>query len=121
MNRDIAQASARRVIKVPLTARWSADIERMAAAAKKAGGGVIHMGNPNNPTSSITPKAELRWLAEHLPANTVLFIDEAYIQFAESQDIESGIAYVREGRSVIATRTFSKLYGCTRGIWLRAR
>jgi histidinol-phosphate aminotransferase len=68
-------------------------------------------GESNNPTSSITPKSALRWLAEHLPPDTVLLIDEAYMHFAESPDVESAIAYVREGRSVIATRTFSKLYG----------
>ncbi len=33
---------------------WSADVERMCAEAKRAGGGVIHFGNPNNPTSSVT-------------------------------------------------------------------
>src|SRR5258707_851277 len=93
----------------------SADVERLATAAKKAGGGVIHLGNPNNPTSSITPKSELRWLAEHLPPDTVLLIDEAYMHFADSQEVESAIAYVREGRSVIATRTFSKLYGMAGG------
>lgn len=111
MVRDVAEASGRSVIKVPLTTKWSADVERLATEAKKAGGGLIHLGNPNNPTSSITPKNDLRWLAEHLPPKTVLLIDEAYIHFAESEEIESAIAYVREGRSVIATRTFSKLYG----------
>jgi histidinol-phosphate aminotransferase len=111
MVRDLAAASGRSIIKVPLTTQWSADVERMAGEAKKAGGGVIHLGNPNNPTSSITPKGELRWLAEHLPPHTVLLIDEAYVHFVESQEAESAIAYVREGRSVIATRTFSKLYG----------
>jgi len=111
MARDVVEAAGGRVVKVPLTKHWSADVERLAAEAKKAGGGVIHLGNPNNPTSSITPKRELRWLAEHLPPNTVLLIDEAYIQFADSQNVESGITYLREGRNVIATRTFSKLYG----------
>jgi histidinol-phosphate/aromatic aminotransferase/cobyric acid decarboxylase-like protein len=40
-----------------------------------------------------------------------LLVDEAYIQFANPAEVESAVAYVREGRSVIATRTFSKLYG----------
>jgi histidinol-phosphate aminotransferase len=111
MTRDLAEASGKRVVKVPLSRQWSADVERMAAEARKAGGGVIHLGNPNNPTSSITPKQALRWLAENLPRDTVLLIDEAYIQFADSPDLESGIGYVREGRNVVVTRTFSKLYG----------
>jgi histidinol-phosphate aminotransferase len=110
MARDVVEAGGRRVVKVPLTKQWSADVERMAHEAKQAGG-VIHLGNPNNPTSSVTPKSELRWLAEHLPPSTVLLVDEAYIQFANPAEVESAVAYVREGRSVIATRTFSKLYG----------
>lgn len=111
MTRDLAEANGRPVVKVPLNKQWSADVERMAAEARKSGGGVIHFGNPNNPTSSITPKKELRWLVENLPVNTVLLIDEAYIQFADSVDVESGLVYVREGKSVVVTRTFSKLYG----------
>jgi histidinol-phosphate/aromatic aminotransferase/cobyric acid decarboxylase-like protein len=104
-------AAGRQVVKVQLTKQFSADVERMAHEARKAGGGVIHLGNPNNPTSSVTPKTELRWLAEHLPPATVLLVDEAYIQFANPAEVESAVAYVREGRNVIATRTFSKLYG----------
>jgi histidinol-phosphate aminotransferase len=111
MARDVVEAAGRRVVKVQLTKRWSADVERMAYEARRAGGGVIHLGNPNNPTSSVTPKSELRWLAEHLPPATILLVDEAYIQFANPVEVESAVVYVQEGRSVIATRTFSKLYG----------
>ncbi|MBZ5728708.1 MAG: aminotransferase class I/II-fold pyridoxal phosphate-dependent enzyme [Acidobacteriia bacterium] len=111
MTRDLAAAAGRPVVKVPLTAQWSADVERLADAARKARGGVIHLGNPNNPTSSVTPRAELQWLVENLPADTVLLIDEAYIQFVDSPAVESGVRYVREGRNVVVTRTFSKLYG----------
>jgi hypothetical protein len=64
-------------------------------------------GNPNNPTSSITPGTQVRWLAEHLPPNTVLLIDEAYIQFTDPAEGISGIDLVREGKNIIVTRTFS--------------
>jgi len=111
MTQDLTEAAGRSVVRVPLMKDWSADVEHMCAEAKKAGGGVIHFGNPNNPTSSITAKSQTRWLAENLPTNTVLLIDEAYIQFADPSKIESGVNLVREGRNVIATRTFSKLYG----------
>ncbi len=111
MARDVVEAEGRRVVKVQLTKQWSADVERMAHEAKLAGGGVIHLGNPNNPTSSVTGKSEMRWLAEHLPPSTVLLVDEAYIQFANPVEVESAVTYVREGRSVVATSTFSKLYG----------
>ncbi len=108
---ELAQASGRRVVRVPLMKDYSVDVERMANEAKSAGGGLLHFGNPNNPTSTITPKAQVRWLCENLPPNTVALIDEAYIQFADPAETESGVAYVRQGRNVVATRTFSKLYG----------
>ncbi len=111
MTQELTEAAGRTVVKVPLMKDWSADVERMCAEAGKAGGGVIHFGNPNNPTSSITTKDQTRWLAANLPPNTVLLIDEAYIQFADSAKIESGVNLVREGGNIIATRTFSKLYG----------
>jgi histidinol-phosphate aminotransferase len=111
MTQELTEAAGRTVLRVPLMKDWSADVERMCAEAKKAGGGVIHFGNPNNPTSSITTKDQTRWLAENLPPNTVLLIDEAYIQFADPDKIESGVNLVREGHNVIATRTFSKIYG----------
>jgi len=111
MTRDVAQAGGRQVIQVPLTKDWSADVERMAAEAARTGAGVVHLGNPNNPTSSITPKDKLKWLVEHLPASTVLLVDEAYLHFADSPEVESCIRYVKEGRNVVVTRTFSKLYG----------
>jgi histidinol-phosphate/aromatic aminotransferase/cobyric acid decarboxylase-like protein len=111
MAAELAQASGRRVVKVPLMKDWSVDVERMAAEARKAGGGVIHFGNPNNPTSSITTPAQLRWLGRNLPPDTALLIDEAYIQFADPAAVESGVNLLRDGRNVIVTRTFSKLYG----------
>src|SRR5579872_2123620 len=111
MTRDLAEAGGRRVIKVPPTATWAADVERMAEEAARNHAGVVHLGNPNNPTGSITPKAKLAWLVEHLPPETVLLVDEAYIQFADSSEAESCVRYVKDGRNVVATRTFSKLYG----------
>lgn len=111
MTAELTQASGKGVVRIPLMKDWSVDVERMVSEAQKAGGGVIHFGNPNNPTSSLPPKAKVRWLCENLPANTVALIDEAYIQFADPSQIESGVDHVHSGRSIIATRTFSKLYG----------
>jgi histidinol-phosphate/aromatic aminotransferase/cobyric acid decarboxylase-like protein len=79
--------------------------------AEKAGGGLIYLCNPNNPTSSITPKKDLAWMIDNLPPNTFVLIDEAYAHFADTPDFESALGYVRQGKNVIVTRTFSKIYG----------
>jgi histidinol-phosphate aminotransferase len=108
---EVARAMHRQVVQVPLLPDYSADVRKLAEAAGKAHGGLIYMCNPNNPTASITRKAEVAWLAENLPGDTVLLIDEAYIHFGESQDLETALPYVRQGKNVVVARTFSKIYG----------
>src|SRR5262245_1015109 len=52
-----ASANGAETVKVPLTSTFAHDLEKMLAGTK--GGGLIYVCNPNNPTASITPKAEL--------------------------------------------------------------
>jgi histidinol-phosphate/aromatic aminotransferase/cobyric acid decarboxylase-like protein len=108
---EIAAAHGNPVVKVPMTPDWAADVRKMVAEAEKARGGFIYVVNPNNPTSSITKKADIAWLVANLPANTVAMIDEAYIHFSTSPDLASSIPYVQQGKNVIVARTFSKIYG----------
>jgi len=107
----IARAHGRPVIAVPLTKGYGADVRRMAEAARQAGGGLIYICNPNNPTSSLTLRSDISWLVVNLPPNTVALIDEAYLHYAQGPDAVSAVHWVRLGRSVIVTRTFSKIYG----------
>jgi histidinol-phosphate aminotransferase len=108
---EVTRASGRPVITTPLTERYTADVRKLVAEADKAGGGLIYLCNPNNPTSTVTPKADIAWMISNLPPNTVALFDEAYIHFAETPDMESALTYVRQGKDVVVTRTFSKIYG----------
>ena len=108
---EVAHASGRQVITVPLTAKYTADVHKLIEAATKAGGGMIYLCNPNNPTSTVTPKADVAWMVANLPPNAIALIDEAYMHFAESPEMESGLTYVRQGKDVVVARTFSKIYG----------
>jgi histidinol-phosphate aminotransferase len=107
----LARSLGRPVIEVPLTSRWAYPVKQLAKAAKKAGGGMIYLCNPNNPTGSLTSNEDIGWLVNNLPANTVLFVDEAYLEFVEPALAESAIKYVREDKGVVIARTFSKIYG----------
>ena len=108
---DLERRLGRQVVQVPLTQEWGYPVRKLAEEAVKSGGGLIYICNPNNPTSSLTPKSDMEWLVTNLPPRTVLLVDEAYIHFAQPTDIESAVKYVREGKDVIVTRTFSKIYG----------
>jgi histidinol-phosphate aminotransferase len=108
---NVAKAMGCKLIPVRETENNTADVKRMVAEAETARGGVIYLCNPNNPTSAITPKADMQWLVSNLPPDTIALIDEAYFHFSNSPQLESAIRYVREGKSVVVTRTFSKIYG----------
>jgi histidinol-phosphate aminotransferase len=107
----VCEALRRKVIRVALQGSWSADVKKLAEEAERAGGGLIYLCNPNNPTGAITPKDEIHWLVSNLPTNTVLMVDEAYIHFSASPQMESALHYVRQGKDVVVTRSYSKIYG----------
>jgi len=108
---ELARALGRKVILTKLRPDYSADVRQLVEEADRAHGGLIYICNPNNPTSSITTRQDLDWLVSNLPAQTTLLVDEAYIHFGVSPDLASALPYVRQGKDVIVTRTFSKIYG----------
>jgi histidinol-phosphate aminotransferase len=103
-----ASANGAEVVKVPLTSSFAHDLPKMLAAAK---GGLVYVCNPNNPTASITPKAELRDFITKTPAETMILVDEAYFHYADTPDYESVIPLVKDHPNLIVSRTFSKIYG----------
>jgi histidinol-phosphate aminotransferase len=106
---ETAQALVRPVVTVPLRANYSFDVQRLAEESKRAGGGFIYVCNPNNPTSTVTPAADIDWLVENMHPNAILAVDEAYIHF--DPNVASAMKHVNAGRRVIVFRTFSKIYG----------
>ncbi len=105
-----AQAVGANVVKIPLTADYSHDLDAMLAAAQNAG--LIYICNPNNPTASLTPRRNIEAFLARLPKNANVLIDEAYHDFVPaSADYRSFLdAPVHDDRIVVA-RTFSKIYG----------
>jgi len=71
---------------------------------------LLYLANPNNPTGSTLPAAELRRLHAGLPGDVVLVIDAAYAEFVTADEYESGIGLVRDADNVVMTRTFSQVY-----------
>jgi histidinol-phosphate aminotransferase len=96
------------VIKVPLVKDTAVhDVKALAAASPNAG--LIYVCNPNNPTGTVTPKADLEWLVNNKPAGTVVMIDEAYIHLSKSAVMSPYL--VAADKDLIILRTFSKIYG----------
>ena len=108
---ELARALGRAVVLTKLRDDYTADVKKMAEEADKARGGLIYLCNPNNPTSAAVKSKDVDWLVANLPANTLLLVDEAYIHFVETPDVQTALPYVRQAKDVIVTRTFSKIYG----------
>jgi histidinol-phosphate/aromatic aminotransferase/cobyric acid decarboxylase-like protein len=80
----------------------------MVAADPNAG--VIYICNPNNPTGTLTSRADIEWALANKPAGSILLVDEAYIHLSKA--LSSNCAdLVAKDKDLIVLRTFSKLYG----------
>jgi histidinol-phosphate/aromatic aminotransferase/cobyric acid decarboxylase-like protein len=95
------------VVRVPLLKdkSYAHDVKAMAAVPAA---GLIYLCNPNNPTGTLTPADDIRWLAENLPKGAILMVDEAYTHIAGAP-FHSGL--VAKDKDVVILRTFSKIYG----------
>ncbi len=72
---------------------------------------IVFVANPNNPTGTYLPQAELVRLRAGLPDDVLLVIDSAYAEFVSRNDYAPGIEMVSAHDNVVMTRTFSKIYG----------
>ena len=109
MYRIAALAAGAHAVAVPETAR-RADVDALLAAVTSRTR-IVFLANPNNPTGSYLSGTELRRLRAGLPEHVLLVIDGAYAEFVDAEDYESGLALAQEAANVVATRTFSKLFG----------
>ena len=106
----LAAMTGARAIRVPLDAAARHDLDAMAAEVTAATRIVI-VCNPNNPTGTALPVAELDAFAASLPRHVALIIDEAYVEFSVMQDPDESLDLVRRHPNVVVLRTFSKVYG----------
>ena len=72
---------------------------------------IVFVANPNNPTGTLAPRAELIDFVNRVPDDVLLVLDEAYIEFLD--DPVDLIPLIRLGarKNLILMRTFSKIYG----------
>ena len=88
------------------TASVDAILERVTARTK-----LVFLANPNNPTGTALPAAEVRRLREGLPDRVLLVVDAAYAEYVQRADYTAGIELVEETDNTVMLRTFSKAFG----------
>jgi len=72
---------------------------------------LVFVANPNNPTGTLIPDAEIERLADSLPPHVLLVMDGAYAEFVREPGYDGYAGLVGRRDNVVMTRTFSKVYG----------
>lgn len=98
------------VHRVPLTPDFKHDLEAMEKRINQ-NTGLIFICNPNNPTGTLLDSDKLIDFIKSNENRSVIFSDEAYYDYISLPEYPSMIDLVREGRNVIVSKTFSKVYG----------
>jgi histidinol-phosphate aminotransferase len=104
--------ATRRVGATPLVVPdvdYAGDVDAMLAAITPATR-LLFIANPNNPTGTLLPAAEIRRLIAGVPRDCVVVLDCAYAEFVE-HDYEDGFRLAEQLPNLLVTRTFSKIYG----------
>ncbi len=89
---------------------YTADVDAVLAAVTPTTR-VVFLANPNNPTGTMIPAADVARLHSGLRPDIVLVIDQAYAEYLDSPDPDGGLHLARTAGNVVVTRTFSKIYG----------
>jgi histidinol-phosphate aminotransferase len=72
---------------------------------------IVFLANPNNPTGTYLSGEAVKRLHEGLRSDIVLVLDEAYCEYVDAGDYQSGFELARHADNVLVTRTFSKVFG----------
>jgi histidinol-phosphate aminotransferase len=99
-----------REVRVPLGEGDVHDLDAMAAEVTAATQLVL-VCNPNNPTGTHLPAAEVAAFCAALPAHVTVILDEAYVEFQTHDDPDATLDLLAELPNLVVLRTFSKIYG----------
>lgn len=96
-------------VRVPLTAGHVHDVDAMADAVTDRTRAVL-VCNPNNPTSTAVGGKDLERIADAVPGNVLLVVDEAYREYVDPDVVPDAFALLGDRPNVAVLRTFSKAY-----------
>lgn len=72
---------------------------------------LVFVANPNNPTGTFVPGAELLAFLESVPSGVLVVLDEAYTEYLGADQRYDALAWLDRFPNLLISRTFSKAYG----------
>ena len=94
------------VVEVPLSEDYAWDIPAIIDSAKAASVKMVFLCSPNNPTGNSLTREVVLKVCSAAP-DTLIVVDEAYIEFSEQESLADQIGTVR---NLVVLRTLSKAY-----------
>jgi histidinol-phosphate aminotransferase len=106
----LSAASGARAITVALDSAQRHDLQAMLQEITVATRLVI-VCNPNNPTSTALPAADIAAFVAEVPPHVCVIVDEAYCEFNTIDDGDASLGLLDVHPNLVLLRTFSKVYG----------
>jgi len=72
---------------------------------------IVWIANPNNPTGTFVPYAQLEAFMASVPGDVLVVLDEAYNEYLPPAERSDTTAWLARWPNLLITRTFSKIYG----------
>ncbi|WP_273567010.1 pyridoxal phosphate-dependent aminotransferase [Maribacter halichondriae] len=105
-----AETFGAHVHRVPVNENMEHDLEAMSKRVNNKTN-LIFICNPNNPTGTLLNKNALKDFCASHDNQAMIFSDEAYYDFITEPEYPSMTELVKEGRNIIVSKTFSKVFG----------
>jgi len=105
----VVQAMGCKGIEVPAK-NFGHDLDAMLRAVQP-GTRMVFVANPNNPTGTMAPAAEMERFIAALPAYVLVVLDEAYNDYLRPEHRADSLSWLKKYPNLLITRTFSKVYG----------
>lgn len=96
-------------VAVPLRRDGSHDLAGMLSAINERSRAVL-LCSPNNPTGAVIDPTELGSFLHDVPADLMVVLDEAYVEFLGPEAEAASIDLYRRHPNLVLLRTFSKAY-----------
>jgi histidinol-phosphate aminotransferase len=96
--------------KVDLNEKLEHNYEALASSIK-SDTRLVFSCNPNNPTGTVVSDLIVKSFCEEASKKTLVYADEAYLEFLEPAQQKSMVGLAHNNPNVIVSKTFSKIYG----------
>ena len=103
------RARGARGVEVPAR-NFGHDLARMRAAITPRTR-MVFVANPNNPTGTFVPAADLLAFIVSIPPEVLVVLDEAYNEYLEPADRFDSVGCLARFPNLLVSRTFSKAHG----------